>query len=136
MAKVILKDAVITINGTDLSDHFSEISLTDEADEVELTGFTTTGYREFGVGLKDATITGTVFQDFAASSLDSILYPMYQNGTTGTVKVRDSVSSTVVYTMISKLYSYSPLAGAVGEASTTEVTFRNAGTAGLTRGTA
>jgi hypothetical protein len=37
--------------------------------------------------------------------------------------------------MTARLFSYSPIAGAVGDASTTSLTFRNAGTAGLVRGT-
>jgi hypothetical protein len=36
---------------------------------------------------------------------------------------------------VARLYTYSPIAGGVGDAATTSVTFRNGGTAGLTRGT-
>jgi hypothetical protein len=95
LAKFVLRDAVVTVAGTNLSDHFSSIEIDQPAEEVEFTGFGS-GYREFGQGLKDATINGEVFTDFAAGN---------------------------------------PIAGAVGDASTTTVTFRNAGTAGITRGT-
>jgi hypothetical protein len=37
--------------------------------------------------------------------------------------------------MTGRLFSYSPLQGAVGDANTTSVTINNAGTAGLVRGT-
>ena len=38
--------------------------------------------------------------------------------------------------MIARLYSQPTLAGAVGDANQIDVVFRNAGTAGITRGTA
>ena len=56
MAKYVHKDAFISVNGTTLSDHANSITITDEAEEVDLTGFTAAGYREFGPGLKDVTI--------------------------------------------------------------------------------
>lgn len=140
MAKEVFLDAFIEINGTDLSDHFSEITVEDTADEVELTAFGS-GYREHGVGLKDATITGTAFQDFAASSVDAVLAPLYYAGSTFGVKVRKSKTaaasgSNPVYSMTGKLYQFNPIGGGVGDALSTPITIRNAGTAGLTRGTA
>lgn len=140
MPKEVLLDAYVEVNGVDLSDHFSEITVEDTADEVDLSAFGA-GYREFGVGLKDATITGTAFQDFDASKVDATLQPLYASGSTFLVKVRKSKTlgasgTNPVYSMVSKLYSFSPIAGGVGDASTTPITFRNAGTAGLTRGTA
>lgn len=138
IAKHVLRNAVITVDGTNISDHTSSVTIEDSADEVEFTSFGA-GYREFGQGLKDATITATVFNDYAASSIDSVLAPLYASGGTFDVTVK-AFNSTVsgtnpLYTLTSRLYSYSPISGAVGEANTTDLTFRNAGTAGLTRGT-
>lgn len=138
MAKFVLKDAVLTVAGTDLSDHASSVTVETTFDEVDLTGFQST-YREFGQGLGDATITASFFQDFAASEVDATLWTLSQTGGTFDVTVKASDASTSstnpIFTMTSRLFSYSPIAGAVGDASTTDVTFRNAGTAGLTRGT-
>jgi hypothetical protein len=45
-----------------------------------------------------------------------------------------SISATnPEYSMMALLYTYSPIAGAVGEAATTEVVFRNASSTGLVR---
>ena len=138
MAKQVLKDAYIVVNGTNLSDHVSSVTLEDTADEVEFTGFGG-DYREYGQGLKTASITLEVFQDFAAGQVDSVMEPLYRQGGTFTVEVRPT-SSTVTatnpkYTMVGRLFSYSPLQGAVGDANTTSVTIQNGGTAGLIRGT-
>lgn len=140
MAKHVLKDAVVTVDGSDISDHVSSVTLEDTADEVEFTAFSPNGYREFGPGLKDATVTATVFNDYDAGEIDSIIEPLYRNGGTFTVTVKPSSAATSAtnpqYSMVSRVYGYSPIAGGVGDANTTDLTFRNASTAGLTRGTA
>lgn len=138
--KHVLRNAYIAINGTALSDHASSLETEDTAEEIDFTSFSPNGYREFGQGLKDATVTVTFFQDYAASSVHAILRPLYESGGTFTLVVGPSASEAVSATnprgtMISRLYSYGGLAGAVGDAATFDATFRNAGTAGLTYGT-
>jgi hypothetical protein len=140
MAKHVLTDCYVGINGTAISDHVQSVTLEDTADEVEFTSFGPSAYREFGVGLKDANVTITLFQDYAANSMDAIFYPLYQSGGTFNFECRHTSaaasSTNPKYTMVSKLYSYSPISGAVGDANQNDVNIRNAGTAGLVRGTA
>jgi hypothetical protein len=140
MAKYVHKDAYISVNGTVLSDHANQITIEDGAEEVDLTGFTAAGYREFGQGLKDVTINATFQQDFATGSVDALLSTFYSTGAAGTVVVKPT-SATVSgtnpqYTLICKLFSYGPIGGAVGDAAQVECSFRHSGTAGLTRATA
>jgi hypothetical protein len=138
MAKIVLRDCKITIDATDLSDHANEVTMEDTAQEVELTGFTAK-YREFGQGLKDATITIRFLQDFATGSVDKILQPLYANGGTFSVKVKSSTATTSdtnpEYAMVSRLYSYGAIGGAIGDALTVGATFRCADQSGITRGT-
>lgn len=140
MAKQILRNAYLQINGVDLSDHASSVTVESSAEEIDLTAFTSAGYREFGQGFKDATITATFFQDYAAASVHQTLQPLYDAGGTFAVHVKsENATTTATNPRISlgtaRMFGYSPLAGAVGEASTMDVSFRNAGTAGLTYGT-
>lgn len=136
MAKMVLgPNTSFTFNGTDLSDHVSSVTIEDSADEQDVTGFGET-YREFIPGLKDATITATFLQDYSTGSVDAIIGGAYYANTAGTVKVNPDKGGTVVYTMLSKIYSYGGVNGGVGDVNNVDVTFRNAGTAGLTRGTA
>jgi hypothetical protein len=139
MAKIILRDAVITVDGTDLSTRANQVSIEDTADEVELTGFQSK-YKEFDQGLKDATITVTFLQDFATGSVDAILQPLYANGGTFTVDVKAGTAATSAtnpkYSLLSRLYSYGAIGGAIGDALTIQATFRNGGTVGVTRATA
>lgn len=138
MAKFVWKDAYIAINGTAFSDHASSVTVEDTADQVEFTAFSANSYREFGQGLKDATINVTWFNDFAANSIYATLQPLYAAGGTFSVEVRPTsaaVSATnPKATMTGRLYAFS-VGGAVGEAATFESAIHNAGTAGLVWGT-
>jgi hypothetical protein len=133
VAKQVLgPNTSITVNGTTLSNYCSNISIEASKDEVEVTGFGEQ-YREFTEGLRDASINATFLQDY--TTVDPCLAAMDASTTAGTVKVNPDTSSTVVYTLISKLYNYSPVSGGVGDANSIDVVFRASGTTGLTRST-
>lgn len=136
MAKTILRDCTITVNGTDLSNHISSVEINQEKDDVDLTAFTS-AMKEHGVGLGDGTIVLNFFQDFAAASVDAVLYPAFAAGTPIPVVVRGTAAAVSAtnpkYTMQGLLMNYSPLAGAVGEASQTQVTFQNGDPSGIVR---
>lgn len=138
MPKFTMTNAYIEVNGTAFSDHANAITVEDTADEIEFTSFGA-GYREFGQGLHDATITATVFQDYAASNIYAMFQPLYASGGTFAIKVRPTAAAASatnpVATMTARLYTFNPIAGAVGDAATTDLVFRNAGTAGLVMGT-
>lgn len=140
MAKFVMKDAVITVNSVNLSDHCSSATVEVTKDEVDVTAFTSAAYRDFLDGFADATISCTFFQDFAAGSVDLTLWPLFSGSSIFSVKVKASSATTSnnnpEYQLTSaKMYGYTPIGGGVGDASSTDVTFRNSGTAGLVRGT-
>ncbi len=135
MSKQVLGPTTkIQVNGTDLSQWCTQVTLADTKDQVEVTGFGET-YKEFIPGLKDAEITASFVQDYGSSATDVILNAMYSATVAGTVKVTPDTGGTVVYTMIAQEYEYGPVNGAVGNENAISVTFKNSGTAGLTRGT-
>jgi len=136
MSKEVLTNVKITVGGVDLTDHCSSVTLDDTADEVELTAFSTEGYREYSQGLKTSSIDADFFNDHAASSVADTLQAHYSSGGTFAVKVWPDASGTIVYTQVSRLFSNPILAGAVGDANTISASFKCAGTAGITRGTA
>lgn len=136
MAKFVLKNATVTVNSVDLTDHISQVAIETEFEDVDVTAFGST-YREHLQGLGDATITLSFFQDFALSKVDATLWPLSQSGSSFPVTVKPSSASVSSvnprYDMTGALFNYSPIAGSVGEASTTDVTIRNADQTGLTR---
>lgn len=139
MAKFVLKDAVLTVSGTALSEYVNQVQMDMPTDEVELSGMGVTN-KVFGRGLSDATITVTFLQDFAASKVDATLWPLSSTDTPFAVTVKATsaaVSATnPLYTMAAALlYNYAPISGSLGEAASTEVAFRNAGSTGIVRTT-
>lgn len=140
MAKEVLTNAYIAINGTAYSDHCSSLTITDTADKVEFTAFSSNGYREYGQGLKDAEVEATFFTDGATGSIDDVLRTYYSSSGTFSLTVRKSASAVSATnqtgTMIARLYSGPAFGGKVGDASEVSVAFANAGTAGLTWSTA
>jgi len=137
MGKLILRDCYIAIDGSDLSNRASAVTIETPADEVDVSSFGG-DYHEIDRGLKDATITVTFFQDHDANSVDDVLNPLNDSGDAFLIQVRPVKASAASATnperrMVGKLYGYSPIAGSVGEASTTDVTIRNASEAGVWR---
>lgn len=134
MAKEIALNSSILVNSVNLSDHCSSISLEDAAEEVDMTAFSASEYRDIFAGLKDASITATFYNDHASGSVADTLQPLYDSGGSFTVRVKPDVAGTVAYTMVSRLFTNPLLTADVGDANQIDVTFRNAGTAGVTRG--
>jgi predicted secreted protein len=135
MAKQVFTNAYVTVNGTDLSDHIAAVTLDFSADEIETTAFGTAGYRSRVAGLKDGSIQLDWHQDFAASSVDSVLNSAF--GSVGTVVVipNGTVASSTNprYTIQAVVSSYSPVAGSIGDLLTFSTTWAFAGAP--TRGT-
>lgn len=135
MAKQVFLNAVVTVNGTDFSDHVASVTIDQSADEIETTAFGTAGWRTRVAGLKDGSVQLDWHQDFA-SSVDATLSAAW--GAVGTVTVipnGTAVSATNPrWTCPVVLSSYSPVAGSVGDLLTFSTTWAAAGA--FTRGTA
>lgn len=136
MGKFVLKNPVVTVNGVDLSDHCSHVTIETTFDDVDVTSFGAT-FKSVIQGLGDARLTLSLFQDFAAGSVDATLWPLVSAGTTFPVTVKPTAAAVSAtnprYDMTGVLLSYNPLDGDMGEASTTDVEIPNASQTGLTR---
>lgn len=133
MAVLALKDAVITIGGTAVSDKANSVTLNYEFDSVEVTAFGDTGHK-FVSGLGNNSCEIVLMQDFAntipagspTTSVEALIYPLVGTTTTVTVKATSSATSTTnpLYTLSGTfLASHTPVQGAVGELATTTLTF-------------
>lgn len=124
MAKVILVDAYIVVNGTNFSDHCEAVTVNLSKDDVETTSFSGGG-RERAQGLKNDSFELTIQQDYANASTDAVLYPLYDLGTEFVIEVRPTSAAVSVnnpkYTGTCRLFEYTPLDGKVGDLSKTKV---------------
>lgn len=134
MAKVVLTDARVTVNGVNLSDHCSSVTVETSKDEVDVTSMGAT-FKQLLAGIGDATVTLSVFQDFAAGSVHATIQPLFAAGSTFPVTVRPTSAAesatNPTFTMTGIILTYNPIAGSVGDASTTDITIRNAGQTGV-----
>jgi hypothetical protein len=134
MAKFAATDYKITVAGTNLSTNLNQVELALESDDLETTAFGGT-FRERIGGLKTGSLTLQFMQDFAASSVDATLFPLFN--TLATVVITPT-SGTVTatnpsYTAVCLVNSYTPYASSVGDIATFSVTWPTSGT--IVRGT-
>ena len=135
MAKLVLTDVTVTINGTALTTSVSNAELALEADDVETTAFGGNGWRTRIGGLKAANVSLTFMQDYAAASVDATLFPLL--GSIGTVVITPAgtaVSATNPSFTFNCLINSLTEGGQVGDLATFDVTWPVTGA--VTRATA
>jgi hypothetical protein len=125
MPKQVATAVVVKVGGVDLSQYVASVNLTSNAAEVATTNFASGGAVERTGGLKDNSLQISFMQDFAAAAVEATVYPLIggtaafeviPNGTAVT-STNPKYSGTVLVT------SWSPVAGAVGELLTADVTW-------------
>jgi IMP cyclohydrolase len=127
MARLILTNAYITINGVNLSDHIASITLTTTDDVIETTAFGTTARTRIG-GLADNSVALEFHQDYAASSVEATINGSPSLvGTVTALVVKPNGATTAAdnpsYTFNALIAEWTPLNGAVGELATASVTW-------------
>ena len=129
MAKFVLTDVFVSVDGNDLSASCNSVSFPYGANEADDTHFGDTTHQMIG-GLKNWSFDAEFSQDFAASNVDSILFPLV--GTVVTVIMRPTsaaVSATNPnFTGSALLSQYTPLQGAVGDKAKTTIHMISSGT--------
>jgi hypothetical protein len=120
----VLKDAFVSINAVDLSNHVESVTLTYSNDVQEATVMGDAGKRRI-TGLKDWSAEISFRQDFEAASVEATLWPLI--GVQTAVKIRksktDAISATNPEYQGNGMIGSMPLVnGSVGEVHNTSVT--------------
>lgn len=139
MATHILREPQVTVNEVDLTDHVSSVEINDGAEEVDVTA-SGAANKEMLLGIGDASIVVTFFQDFAEGSVHATLKGLAKSNEPFNVVVQpeegETTATNPTWTMSSVLPEYKYLAGDIGAASTVDVTFKNAsGSEGIVEAT-
>ena len=130
-----ITNAFLSVNGVDLSDHVSKITIDDNRDTVDITAMGAVN-KVVTKGLGDGKITVDFFQDFASNKVHQTLQPLIGSTTPFTVEARpvnaarSATNPGIV--MSALLFNYSALDASVGAASTISAEFDNAAQAGIT----
>ena len=134
MAIVVATDCSISVNGVDLSDHGSQVTLDDLREKKDITSFGATS-RVYTKGLGDANVSITFFQDFAAGEVHATLQPLIGSSTPVVLIAKPTSAALSAtnpgFTMSGLLFNYAMLDAQVGEPSTLQVEFSNASQAGV-----
>ena len=125
MARIVLTNALVTVNAVDLSDYVASVTLNSSIDVVETTAFSSTAARTRIGGLADNSISLEFHQDYASGEVEATIYPLIGTVTTVTVKPVNTTTSASnpLYTASALVSEWTPLNGAVGELATASVTW-------------
>ena len=125
MARIVLTNVAVTFGVTDISSYVTSVTLGSTYDVVETTAFGNTA-RTRVAGLADNSVAFEFNQDYAASALESVIYPTL--GTAVSITVRPVAGTTPAYSFGALVSEWTPLNGAVGELATASVTWPISGT--------
>jgi hypothetical protein len=128
MARIVLTDASVVINGVNLSEFITSVSLSTSDDVVDTTGFGV-GARTRVAGLSDNSVTLEFNQDFAAGGPEVSINAVGSSlvGTTPTIVVKPSSGAVSVnnpsFSFSAVVAEWQPLSSAVGELATISTTW-------------
>lgn len=130
MPKTIATDWKVVINGVILSDHAFDVAIADEKEQIDVSGFSPTGAREYLPGQQEQGITIQFLNDWATSSVHATLYPLYSSGSTFPMWVQPdsdigTSATNPIYGGSANIYSYPPTAS-LGERVELTVEFKPA----------
>lgn len=135
MAKrIALKDKIMCDN-VDLSNHARSFSFTSEHEQVDVSGFSSTGNDEFLAGKTTQSVTVEFFMDDASGSVWQTLYPLHRDRTSFDFSYRPDQTASVSATNPElsgtvKILSM-PRGATRGEVEVATVTFVAADSTGL-----
>ena len=135
MAKLVLTNASVTLNGTDISNDVAAITLSTTASEIPTTSFGSGGAVTRVAGLIDNSVTLSLHNEF--SSVEGLIYPLV-GSTAVTIVIKASTAAVSTanpsFSASVLITEWSPINGAVGELNTVDVTWPISGT--ITKATA
>jgi|SRR6056297_37195 len=136
MAKYVVTEATLSINGTDVSDAVARAEVTETAAEVDVTDFGSGGNTEVIGGLKSGSLSFDIHQDYGTGAVSDTLKDLV--GTIGTFVVTPNgttVSGTnPQITTEALITTVTYVSGSVGDLATASYTFPTTG--GITIATA
>ncbi len=124
MAKLVLLNSSVTLNGTDISNNVAAITISTSASEVPTTSFGSGGAVTRVSGLIDNSVTLSIHNDYNA--IDGLIFPLIgSTAVTMVVKPGTAAVSTAnpSYTFSVLCTNFDVINGAVGELNSADVTW-------------
>lgn len=129
MPKMVLLAEYVSINANVLHEYTRKCELTTEVEEKDVTTYASLGWKEVLGGLKSGELGCEFLQDFAATELDSIMWPLLGQVVPFEVRADQGAVSTSnpAYTGNVLINGWSPLTGSVGDEATVSQGFPTSG---------
>ncbi|MFI9005103.1 hypothetical protein [Streptomyces sp. NPDC053541] len=129
MPMMVLTSEYLSLAGTDLSEYTRKAELAVEVEEKDVTTYASLGWKVVLGGLKSGELGCEFLQDFAATRIDSIMWPLL--GTVVPFEVRPTSAavgtSNPKYTGSVLVKEWKPIEGSVGDEATSGVSFPTSG---------
>lgn len=125
MAKKVLLDCFISINGVDYSNNTSKVELDDSFETKESTTHGSGGAKENLAGLEEGTIKVTFKNDFAAGAIDGQMWALRRQVVPFEVRPSQVVVgvNNPKYTGNILINGWTPLSGSVGDLAEVDVDY-------------
>ena len=133
MAVFLNNGVVLTVDGVDLSDHVTSITINRTFDELEVTSMGSLGH-EYVKGLESSSITIDFLNDTATGEVLQTLQENWGTSVTVTAKQTSAATSATnpLYTMTCLINNTTDINGSVADLSTQSVTWNVNGTIAIT----
>ncbi|MGC9538500.1 hypothetical protein [Streptomyces sp. UG1] len=129
MPKMVLLAEYLSINANVLNEYTKKAELAIEVEAKDVTNYASMGWKEVTGGLKSGELGCEFLQDFAATELDSIMWPLL--GTVVPFEVRADQAavgaSNPSYSGSILIKGWNPITGSVGDEATVSLTFPTSG---------
>lgn len=130
LTPTVLFDCYITINANVVSDHANKAEIPFTLADLKTTAFGQTWENRTG-GLKDAALNLDFYNDFTASQLDSIVFPLYTAGVPVPFEIRPTSAArsatNPAYTGNVLILDWKPIVGKVGDLVVASVSWKTSG---------
>ena len=129
MPKMVLLAEYLSINSNVLNTFTKKAELTVEVEEKDVTNYASLGWKEVIGGLKSGELGCEFLQDFAASQLDAIMWPLLGTVVPFEVRADQGAASTTnpKYTGSILIKGWNPITGSVGDEATVSMGFPTSG---------
>ncbi|MFF0136767.1 hypothetical protein ACFYRN_10000 [Streptomyces sp. NPDC005227] len=129
MPKMVLLAQYLSINANVLNTFTKKAEVSVEVEDKDVTNYASAGWKEVIGGLKSGELACEFLQDFAASQLDSLMWPLLGTVVPFEVRADQGAASATnpKFTGSILIKGWNPIEGSVGDEATVGLTFPTSG---------
>ncbi len=128
MAKFSATDVLVLINSQNISDWCFDVDVPDAKNQIDVSGFNSTGAQEYVPGSRDQSAVIQVLQDFGNTQIHQTLNPLYVANTVFAFEVRPTSAARSAtnpwYGGSAQMYEYDGLKATLNSRAEITLTLR------------